>query len=212
MAKTATKQSPMATPSKKQAPAKATANKGPMDAPAKEEQPSKARSTNDSMLQEFFIGEIKDIYYAEKQITKALPKMIKAATSPELKAAFQEHLDVTKNQISRLEEVFGLLGKKVQAKKCEAIEGILKEGEGIIEETQKGTATRDVGLIMAAQKVEHYEIATYGGLAQLATTLGLEAVVTLLEATIDEEKDADVNLTRIAENHVNYKAAGEGEA
>ena len=111
----------------------------------------------DSMLAGFFHGEIKDIYWAEKHLVKTLPKMIKAATSAQLKSAFTNHLAQTKVHCERLEQVFGLLGKKPQAKKCEAMEGITKEGEGIIEETQAGTATRDVGLIFAGQKVEHYE-------------------------------------------------------
>ena len=101
--------------------------------------------------------------------------------------------------------------KSHKQKKCDAIEGITKEGEGIIEETEEGTATRDVGLILAAQKVEHYEIATYGGLAQLATTLGLDDVAELLTATLEEEKEADSMLSGIAENDVNYSAAEEGE-
>lgn len=170
------------------------------------------KSANDTMLQEFFGEEIKDIYYAEKHIIKTLPKMMKAASSPELKQAFQEHLDVTKNHVTRLENVFELLGKKPQAKKCDAIEGITKEGESIIEETEEGTATRDVGLILAAQKVEHYEIATYGGLAQLATTLGLDDVAELLTATLEEEKEADSMLSGIAENEVNYNAVKEDES
>lgn len=171
-----------------------------------------AKSVDNSMLQEFFAEEIKDIYYAEKHIIKTLPKMMKAASSTELKQAFQEHLDITKMQVTRLENIFGLLGKKPQAKKCEAIEGITKEGESIIEETEAGSATRDVGLILAAQKVEHYEIATYGGLAQLATTLGLDEVAELLTATLEEEKEADTMLSAIAENDVNYSAAEERES
>ncbi len=126
-----------------------------------------------SLLKEFFTDELKDIYYAEKKIAKTLPKMKKAATSMELKKAFEEHLTMTQEHVSRLERVFEILGKKAKAKTCEAIEGIVKEGEEIIADTESDTATRDVGLIMAAQKVEHYEIATYGGLAQLAETLGL---------------------------------------
>jgi len=175
-------------------------------------QDTMAKGANDSMLQEFFGEEIKDIYYAEKHIIKTLPKMMKAATSPELKQAFQEHLDVTKIQVTRLENVFSILGKKPQAKKCEAIEGITKEGESIIEDTEEGTATRDVGLILAAQKVEHYEIATYGGLAQLATTLGLDEVAELLTVTLEEEKEADTMLSGIAENDVNYSAAEEEDS
>ena len=178
-------------------------------APVKSPKTSMAKGENDSMLLEFFADEIKDIYYAEKHIIKTLPKMMKAATSPELRTAFEEHLEVSKTQVTRLEKVFELLGKKPQAKKCEAIEGITKEGEGIIEDTEEGTATRDVGLILAAQKVEHYEIATYGGLVQLATTLGLDEAAELLNATLEEEKEADMMLSDIAENNVNYSAAEE---
>jgi ferritin-like metal-binding protein YciE len=162
-----------------------------------------------SLLKEFFVDELKDIYYAEKQIAKTLPKMKKAATSEELKKAFEEHTTMTEQQIERLEKVFELLGEKAKGKTCEAIEGIIKEGEGIITETDSKTATRDVGLIFAAQKVEHYEIATYGGLAQLAETLGLSEVKELLGTTLEEEKQTDVLLSGIAENHVNYEASGE---
>ena len=164
---------------------------------------------SNSLLKEFFVDELKDIYYAEKKISKTLPKMKKAATSAELKNAFESHLAQTKEQITRLEEVFALIGQKAKAKTCDAIEGIVKEGEGIIEDTDKDTATRDVGLIIAAQKVEHYEIATYGGLAQLAETLGLAEAARLLRVTLEEEKQTDLDLTSIAENHVNYEAAGE---
>jgi len=178
-------------------------------APGKLSNDTMAKSSGDSMLQDFFAEEIKDIYYAEKHIIKTLPKMMKAATSPELKTAFQEHLNVTKTHVTRLEKVFELLGKKPQAKKCDAIEGIAKEGESIIEETEEGTATRDVGLILAAQKVEHYEISTYGGLSQLATTLGMDEAAELLTATLEEEKEADTMFSSIAENDVNYNAAEE---
>ncbi|HVX28115.1 MAG TPA: ferritin-like domain-containing protein [Parafilimonas sp.] len=169
-------------------------------------------AANDSMLKSFFEDELKDIYWAEKHITKALPKMKKAATSEALQAAFDEHLQQTQTHVERLEQVFEMLGKKAQAKKCDAMAGIVEEGNGIIEETEKGTSTRDVGLILAAQKVEHYEIATYGGLAQLATTLGLEDVAEILTQTLEEEKETDVKLTEIAESNVNYEAAEEEEA
>ena len=160
-------------------------------------------------MKEFFVEELKDIYYAEKQIAKTLPKMKKAATSEELKTAFESHLVQTEAQITRLESVFELIGEKAKGKTCEAIEGIIKEGEGIISDTDKNTATRDVGLIFAAQKVEHYEIATYGGLAQLAETLGLTEASSLLHQTLEEEKQTDLLLTGIAENHVNYEASTE---
>jgi ferritin-like metal-binding protein YciE len=158
----------------------------------------------DSLLQELFLDSIKDIYYAEKALVKALPKMKKAA-------AFTEHIEVTKNQVARLEQVFEILEEKPRAKKCEAIEGLIKEAQGIMEDTDEGTSTRDVGLILAAQKVEHYEIASYGGLRQLAATLGYTEVEALLQQTLDEEKQTDVLLTQIAENDINYEAAEEEE-
>ncbi len=170
-----------------------------------------AEPVTDSRLTEFLHDEIKDIYWAEKHIAAALPKMKKAATSQELKDAFEEHLSVTKTHVERLEKVFELMGAKPQAKKCDAMEGILKEGTSIIEDTEEGTATRDVGLILAAQKVEHYEISTYGGLRQVASTLGLDDVAALLEETLSEEKEADIALTEVAEQHVNYEAADEKE-
>lgn len=170
---------------------------------------SAGKGASDNRLQQFFIDEIKDIYWAEKHLVKTLPKMQKAATSTELQNAFADHLEVTKTHVGRLEDVFEALGKKAQGKKCEAMEGITKEGEGIIGETEKGTSTRDVGLILAAQKVEHYEISTYGGLHQLAITLGLEDVADILAQTLEEEKETDEKLTQIAENSVNYDAAEE---
>lgn len=173
---------------------------------------SKASSNENEMnspLKEFFVDEIKDIYWAEKHLVKTLPKMHKAANSEDLKNAFADHLETTKGHVARLEKVFELLGEKAQAKKCDAMEGITKEGEGIIEETEEGTPTRDVGLVLAAQKVEHYEISTYGGLAQLARTLGHEDVAEILDSTLSEEKEADELLTGIAEKHINYEAAEE---
>jgi ferritin-like metal-binding protein YciE len=134
-----------------------------------------------------------------------------AASNQELAAALEEHLDVTEGQVERLERVFEILGKKAQAKKCEAMEGITKEAESIIEETEDGTSTRDVGIVMAAQKVEHYEIATYGGLAQLAKTMGLDEVKELLGQSLQEEKEADETLTSIAEKDINMQAEEEGE-
>lgn len=163
----------------------------------------------DSRLMEFFYGELKDIYWAEKHLVKTLPKMAKAATSVELKAAFTAHLAETKVHCERLEKVFEMIDMKAQAKKCEAMEGIIKEGAGIIEETEAGTATRDVGLIFAGQKVEHYEIATYGGLVQLAKTLGLEDCADIMLQSLNEEKKADEGLTDIAENNINYESAEE---
>ena len=164
-----------------------------------------------SALHELFTDEVKDIYWAEQHLSKALPKMQKAATSQELQDAFATHLEQTMEHIARLEQVFELLEEKAQAKKCDAMEGLVEEGEGIIEDTEDGTATRDVGLILAAQKVEHYEIATYGGLAQLARTLGRDDIAEILDMTLAEEKETDELLTGIAENNVNYEASEETE-
>lgn len=167
---------------------------------------SKKSSTPQSGLEEYFLQELKDIYGAEKQLTKALPKMQKAATTVELKEALEEHLAVTEEQIARLEEVFDLLEKKPQSKKCEAMEGITKEGESVIKDTENGSMTRDAAIIMAAQKVEHYEIATYGGLVQLAKTIGRDDIAEILSQTLEEEKETDQLLTEIAEASINVEA------
>jgi ferritin-like metal-binding protein YciE len=172
-------------------------------------QANAGKGSEDSRLLEFFKDEIKDIYWAEKHIIKALPKMQKAATTPELQQGFADHLQQTTEHAARLEKVFELLGEKAHAKKCDAMDGILKEGDSIVEDTEKGTATRDVGLILAAQKVEHYEISTYGGLHQLAKTLGRDDIAEILAATLQEEKDTDQLLTGIAEKNVNYEAVEE---
>jgi ferritin-like metal-binding protein YciE len=142
-------------------------------------------------------------------LVKTLPKLSKAAIAIELKNAFTEHLEVTKGHVDRLEQVFEILGHKARAKKCEAMEGITKEGESIIEDTDEGTATRDVGLILAAQKAEHYEIATYGGLAQVARTLGHQDIADILQETLGEEKEADQSLSELAESTVNEQASEE---
>jgi len=162
-----------------------------------------------SQLEKLFIDSLKDIYWAEKQLTKTLPKMKKAATTDELKSAIEEHLTQTEGHVKRLEQVFDMCGKKVQAKKCDAMEGLIKEGDSIVEETQQGSMTRDAGIIMAAQKVEHYEIATYGSLVQIAKTLGMNDAAEVLHLTLDEEKQADEKLTEVAEWHVNQAAEKE---
>ncbi len=160
-------------------------------------------------FKDFFVDELKDIYWAEKHLTKALPKMQKAATSAELANAFAEHLVATKEHVARLEQVFELLNEKAAAKKCDAMAGLVEEANGIIEDTEKGTHIRDVGLVMAAQKVEHYEIATYGGLAQLAKVMGNEEIKNLLGSTLNEEKEADDLLTQLAEAGINQSASKE---
>ena len=160
-------------------------------------------------LKELFHDEIKDIYWAEKKLVQTLPKLAKAATSEELRTAFTNHLEETKEHVARLEQVFGLLGEKPQAKKCDAMEGITEEGASVIEDTDDGSATRDVALILAGQKTEHYEIATYGGLAQIAQTLGLDEIASILETTLEEEKAADQTLTGLAEGSINEEATQE---
>jgi ferritin-like metal-binding protein YciE len=169
----------------------------------------KTGKMEDSEFHEFFVDELKDIYWAEVHLVKALPKMKKAATSPELAAAFEKHTGETQEHIDRLEKVFGLLDEKAVAKKCEAMEGLLKEAESIIEDTKKGTHTRDAGLILAAQKVEHYEIATYGSLRTFAETMGHTDVAELLQQTLENEKATDEALTDAAVGMVNESAAQE---
>jgi ferritin-like metal-binding protein YciE len=165
-----------------------------------------------TQLEKFFTDSLKDIYWAEKHLTKALPKMEKAATTEELKSAIGEHLTQTEEHVSRLEHVFKLMGKKAQAKKCDAMEGLIKEGDSIVEETEDGSMTRDAAIIMAAQKVEHYEIATYGGLVQLAKTLGMDEAADILGQTLQEEKETDQGLSDIAENNINWAAEQEDAA
>lgn len=159
-----------------------------------------------SLLKDLFVDMLEDIYYAEKHLTKALLRMSKASTTEELSTAFDDHLHQTKEHVDRLEKVFELIGRKAQAKKCEAIEGLTKEADQLKKETDKGSLTRDVALIAAGQKVEHYEIATYGTLVQLASNMHLNEVASLLEQTLKEEKAADMLLTDIAEHSVNWQA------
>jgi ferritin-like metal-binding protein YciE len=170
---------------------------------------SKTTVDDSPALNDLFKDSIADLYWAENHLVKALPKMISAATADSLKKAITSHLEETKTHVKRLEQVFELMGEKAIAKKCDAMEGLTKEAEGIVEETPPGTATRDVGIILASQKVEHYEIASYGGLHQLAITLGLTEVADVLAKTLEEEKLADTKLTDIAENEINYNAAEE---
>jgi ferritin-like metal-binding protein YciE len=165
--------------------------------------------TTDSKLREFFIDQLEDLLWAEKKLVKTLPKLQEAATSAELKDAFGNHLAQTQNHVTRLEQVFGLIGEDVDTTKCAAMAGIVDEGEDIIDETEEGTAQRDVGLIFAGQKAEHYEIATYGGMVTLAKTLGYNDAADLLVQTLEEEKEADNLLTQIAENNINYQASTE---
>jgi ferritin-like metal-binding protein YciE len=170
---------------------------------------SKTGKMENSEFHEFFVDELKDIYWAEKHLATALPKMKKAATSPELAAAFDKHTAETQTHIETLEQVFGLLGEKPVAKKCDAMAGLLEEAKGIMEDTEKGTMIRDAGLILAAQKVEHYEIATYGTLRVFAANMGHSDVEALLSQTLENEKATDVALTKLAETSINEEAAAE---
>ncbi|HNP21730.1 MAG TPA: ferritin-like domain-containing protein [Panacibacter sp.] len=165
-----------------------------------------------SYLEKFFMDMLKDIYWAEKSLVTAIPKMKDAATTEELKDAFEDHLYQTQKHVSRLEKVFQLRGQKPEGKKCEAMEGLTKEAESIIKETEEMSMTRDAALIIAAQKVEHYEIASYGGMVQLAITMGWQQIADILDKTLEEEEDTDQLLTDIAEEFINIEAEGEGKS
>jgi ferritin-like metal-binding protein YciE len=160
----------------------------------------------DKTLDDLFLDTLKDIYYAEKQILKTLPKMAKAAQSPDLKAGFEKHQEETEGQIERLEQVFELLGKPARGKTCDAILGIIEEGKSIMEEF-KGTSALDAGLISSAQAVEHYEIARYGTLKSWANQLGMKDAVKLLDQTLQEETATDQKLSQLGESQANLKAA-----
>lgn len=172
---------------------------------------SSTMQSEETMLKELFIEELRDIYWAEKHLTKALPKMKKAATSEELAAAFEDHLAVTETHIERVEQVFEILEMTARAKKCEAMEGLVKEAQNVMEELPKGSSVIDAGLIIAGQKVEHYEIAAYGSLVQLAKTMGENEIADLLQQTLDEEKQADQLLTELAVSGINITAENEPE-
>ena len=184
-------------------------NQGSTKATNKSSRSSAGKMDNRSLLRKFFIDELQDIYWAEKHLAKELSKLQKAATSDELADAFGDHQAATEEHVSRLEEVFRMMGETAKAKKCEAMEGLVKEAHHIIEETEEQTATRDVALIMAAQKMEHYEIATYGSLVQLAKTIGMNNVAEVLVETLQEEKETDELLTNIAESGINKEGATE---
>lgn len=175
---------------------------------AKKNAPAKVSEELTSKLGKLFEEELKDIYWAEKALVKAIPKMIKNATNEELIAALEKHLEETEEHVTRVEEVFGLIGKEAKAKKCEAMAGLLKEATGIMEESDEGVM-RDAGIITAAQKVEHYEIASYGSLRTFARTLGLDDAADILETTLEEEKTADSTLTEVAETAINVAATEE---
>jgi len=169
------------------------------------------KSQSPSFLQKFFIAQLKDIHYAENELIKGLEELKNASSTEELEDAFEEHIKQTQRHIQRLEKVFRMIGKEPESETCEAIDGLLRECRDIINETEEGSLTRDAALIIAAQKVEHYEIATYGGLVALARTMNLDRAADLLDKTLGEEADTDSILTDIAETYVNVEAEQEGD-
>ncbi len=206
-AKTTTKKSTSASRAKTANTSKATASKTTAVRSAVQGK-VKAKPTAAEGLKELYIDCLKDIYWAEKALLKTLPKMAKNAESKNLTSAIDGHMAETEEQVSRLEKVFELIGKKATGKKCEAMDGLLKEGQDILESTEPGPV-RDAGIIAASQKIEHYEIATYGTLCAFAKTLGQEKALELLHTTLEEEKNADITLTEAAYNTINFDAADE---
>lgn len=198
--KTATKK----TPAKKSAPTKNSAKSNAKTSP-KSTSKTPAKKNAAKELKDLFEDSLKDIYWAEKALLKALPTMMKNATHEKLKTAIENHITETEGHVERLEECFKALGKKAQAKKCDAMQGLLDEGKSIIEETEPG-AVRDAGIIAAAQKVEHYEIATYGTLAAFAKVLEEKDCLQQLLSTLEEEKKCDELLTKVADTNLNSKA------
>ena len=199
--KTATKKAP----AKKTTASKTTTTKAPAKTAAKASAKTPAKKGAAKELKDLFEDSLKDIYWAEKALLKALPTMMKNATDEKLKNAIDNHITETEGQIERLEECFKAIGKKAQAKKCDAMQGLLDEGKSIMEETEPGTV-RDAGIIAAAQKVEHYEIATYGTLAAFAKVLQEEDCLKHLLSTLEEEKKCDELLTKVADTNLNSKA------
>ena len=161
-------------------------------------------------LQKFFSDQLKDIYYAEQELVKALPELKSAATTEELEDAIEDHIQQTRRHVKRLEKIFHMIGQRPEGKRCEAMDGLIKECKTIIRDTEENTMTRDAALIIATQKIEHYEIATYGGLVALALTMGLGRAADILDKSLAEEMDTDQMLTDIAENYINVEAEHEG--
>lgn len=181
--------------------------------PAKAAKKTSSKKSDSSVahgLTDLFEDMLKDIYWAEKALVKALPKMAKKATSDNLVQALESHLEETKGQVDRCEQIFEIMGKPARAKKCEAMDGLLKEATEIMESTEEGVV-RDAGIIAAGQKVEHYEIASYGTMRAFAKILGEDEIMNLLEETLNEEKQADEKLTEVAESSINVDAAEKDE-
>ncbi|MBF6598667.1 MAG: ferritin-like domain-containing protein [Fermentimonas sp.] len=188
---------------------KSQSNQTKSTSSTKKQKQARFGEEHEGKLLEFFVEEVKDIYFAEHEALKALKKMEKAATSKALKDSIVQHHGETEEQIKRLEQVFELLGEKPSKKKCEGILGIIKDGESVIEDTDDNTMVRDAAIIIASQKIEHYEITSYGSLAELARTLGKDDLAELLEVTLEEEKQTDVTLTILAEESINEDASNE---
>jgi len=172
---------------------------------------SMSTATTDTTLKSLFIDELRDIYHAERQLVRALPKLAKAATSPDLREALESHLAETEGQVSRVEQAFELLNESAKTKTCAGMMGIVEEGSELIKESDKGAAL-DAGIIAGAQRAEHYEMAAYGSLMAWARALGHDDVAELLSASLEEEKAADKKLTELAEAGLNDAAAGGGNA
>jgi ferritin-like metal-binding protein YciE len=160
---------------------------------------------SESMLADFFHEELKEVFSAEQRLSEALPELKMAASSGELVAALEAECEQTRDHVYRVEEIFELLGYRPEGKKSEAMEGLIKEAKRAIEETENGTATRDTALIIAAQKIDHYEIAVYAGMQQVAVSLGYDSVASILQNILSEKKETDMILTFISENHINYE-------
>jgi ferritin-like metal-binding protein YciE len=184
--------------------------KGGMATPSKKERSSTgSASMEDSAFHMLFLNELKDIYWAEKQLAKVMPKWPAKAYSDELKESIEQHMHETNEQITRLEKVFENLNEKPTSRKCEALEGILRETDQLVEETPEQSLVRDAAIISCFQKIEHYEIASYGTLRTMAQVMNHHEAVELLSITLDEEKNADSTLTAIAKNFVNEPAKEE---
>ena len=164
-----------------------------------------------SFLQKFFVDQLKDMHYAENELLKGLEEMKNASSTEELQDAFDDHIKQTQRHVQRLEKVFRMIGKEAESETCEAMDGLLRECRDIISETEDGSLTRDAALIVGAQKIEHYEMATYGGLVALARTMNLDRAADLLDKTLQEEEETDAMLTEIAEAYINVEAEQEGD-
>jgi ferritin-like metal-binding protein YciE len=188
----------MAKSSSKKAVSQASSGKSAKETPKRID--AQFATDADSSMQDLFVSELKDTYWAENHLLKAIPKMIDAAGANDLKQALEDHLEVTKNHAFRLEKIFELLGEKTIAKKCDAIEGLTISGEHVIENTQTDTEIRDMGIMMSALKVENFEITTYKGLIQVANSLGKKDVADLLQQNLDEEIEASNMLTEMSQS------------